>query len=399
MLNEHFPQLRTLSLAQNEFDSSNFSLPRLYLPTLETLVLDKNVFSDLTPIVLLAQAFPYLKELSLQQNQIGEAGNLNAAELSKNGLLDSLRSLNVSGNEITDFAFVDRLALLFPNLTSLRISSNPLYQKQAVGAPSSSNSRSDILYSSTLARMPSLTMLNYTIITARDREEGEIYYLSAAGKEIAALLEASADRQGAEDMVSKIEDMRSKHPRYEALCQKYDRDSVLERHTSGVDHAGAVKSNSNCAPGSLAARLVEATFYVPMSTEKILHRSIARTIDVYRVKALISRELGLRPLQFRLIYESEELDPVRDGLEQTSSDWDAWGDWDVDGEVGSDADSRASYEQKRHDTWVDGILMKDGKKWKKREVEIVDGTRAWGDYIGDDETKTITVRIEPFDGT
>ena len=395
MLNEHFPQVKTLSLAQNELESleSSGPSPVLYLPTIETLILDRNSLGDLSSLVFISQSFPYLRDLSLQQNHIDRIGELNAVDVAKVGMFHNLRSLNISSNQIADFAFVDQLSFIFPNLTFLRISNNPLYQKQPVGSSTPSATRSDIPYSFTLARIPSLTVLNYTTITPRDREEGEIYYLSAAGKEISALLEASTNQEG--DLSSKIEVARRKHPRYEALCVKYDRDSIFERYTPGFIDETSVKPVQKFAPGSLAARLLEATFYVPTFAEKFLHRSIARTIDVYRVKALISREMGLRPLQFRLVYESEELDPVRDGLEQKSSDCETWGDWDVDGE--SDADSQISHDQTPHETWTDGVLLKDGKKWKKREVEILDGTKAWGDYIGDDEVRIVTIRVEPFD--
>jgi len=180
------------------------------------------------------------------------------------------------------------------------------------------------------------------------------------------------------------------------LCKKYDRESVFEQYAEENANARSAKSTQKSAAGSLASRLVNASFYVPGPSGKVLQRPIARTIDVYRVKALISREMGLRPLQFRLVYESEELDPVRDGIEQNSSDWNTWGDWDVDGDDRGDEENQPAHQQ-AHKIWIDGLLLEDGKKWKKREVEILDGTKAWGDYIGDDEVRAVNIRVEPYE--
>jgi tubulin-specific chaperone E len=396
MLNGYFPTLKTLSLAQNELESMapSENPQMISLASIETLVLEKNAFRSLSPLASMSSAFPQLKDLSLQQNRIDKIGELNAAEMSNLNLFKSLRSLNLSRNMITDFAFVDQLALLFPSLTSLRISNNPLYENFSASVPGQPNTRSDIPYSFTVARIPSLNVLNYTTITSRDREEGEIYYISTAGKEIAALLEATVDQ----DRSATINLAQSKHPRYEALCRQYDRDSVFDQYTLDLGNSRSSKPVQTSVAGSLAARLVVATFYVPASSHQVLKRKLARTIDVYRIKALISREMKLRPLQFRLIYESEELDPIRDSVEQKSSDWETWGDWDVDDDVESDiAESQSAPENILHETWTDGVLLRDGKKWKKREVEIVDGTKAWGDYIGDDEIRAVTVRVEPLD--
>lgn len=409
MLNGHFPRLKILSLAQNELDSMEplESSQMVSLPSIETLILEKNAFKDLSPLASMSSVFPQLKDLSLQQNQINRIGDLNAPEMSQLSLFSGLRSLNLSRNRITDFLFVDQLALLFPSLTSLRISNNPLYKAHATDVAGQPSTRSDIPYSFTVARISSLTVLNHTTITSHDREEGEIYYIAAAGKEITALLKASTNQ----DKAVTFEYARRKHPRYEVLCRQYDRDTVFDQYTTDTADQFS-KPNQMFAAGSLAARLVEATFYVPASSQKPLKRKIARTIDVYRVKALISRVMKLRPLQFRLTYESEELDPIREGFDQKSSDWESWGDWDVDNAILDDTGEDALRENNTstgtrvkesqatrspHETWIDGILLRDGKKWKKREVEIIDGTRAWGDYIGDDKITSVIIRVEPFD--
>lgn len=394
MLNEHFPRLKTLSLAENELDSliSSDTSSKLYLPSVSSLSLEKNAVRDFSPLLPLSTAFPNLMDLSLQQNKIEFVGEIDPLVTTRLDMFGNLRSLNLSGNLIRDFQAVDLLALLIPNLASLRISNNPFWVTAFAAQSETSRARSDAPYSFTLARIPSLTVLNHTTITARDREEGEIYYISAAGKEIAAFLEGPSDTSGTKNIVTKFQLAKVRHAQYEALCNKYDRESVFEQYSEGFAKKQFAGTNDKVPAGSLAARLVNAKFYVPGPSRKTLQRPIARTIDVYRVKALISRDMGLRPLQFRLVYESEELDPVRDGPEQQSSDWDSWGDWDVDGDGQSDKEN-----QQTHKTWTDGVLLEDGKKWRKREVEILDGTKAWGDYIGDDGVRAVTIRVVPYE--
>ena len=98
--------------------------------------------------------------------------------------------------------------------------------------------------------------------------------------------------------------------------------------------------------------------------------------------------------------------------------WEEWGDWDVDvkpskpsssttaGTEGGDEDSgdeagrRKSEDADDRDEgeeekWVDGFLLKDGVRWRKREIEILDGMRGWGDYLEND-VKEAKVRVEPF---
>ena len=394
MLNHHFPQLKVLSLAENELDSfaSHQVSQKLSLPNLSRLVVEKNLFSDLNPLMCISTAFPKLLELSLQQNIIETVGELKPTETSSLEMFRNLRSLNLSGNRIGDFHFVDVLSLLFPNLASLRISNNPLYRVAPISG--TATARSDVPYSFTLARIPSLTILNHTTVTSRDREEGEIYYISAAGKEITDLLEASSSTDGGRDLAAVIQLAKTRHPRYEALCNKYDRNPVFEQYSQERAAARSTGTRQKFATGTLAARLVNARFHVPGPSQKVLHRPIARTIDVYRIKALISREMELLPLQFRLVYESEELDPIHEGFEQNSSDWDSWGDWDVDG---NDESNTVGNQEARHETWNNGVLLRDGQKWKKREVEIVDGTKAWGDYIDDVEIRDVSIRVEPYE--
>jgi len=492
-----FPALKTLMLLDNNFDSFEL-VARVKFPSITTIVFDNNKFANLSCLRTIFSLFPNTTALSFQGNMISHIG-LNAGASNKLPIFDKLETLNVTGNHISDYTFVNSLPTLFPNLTSLHISRNPLYQtpiqqesqdqsfdasKQPQRGSQTAGAQSDsISYYLTLARIPKLLSLNYTTITLRDREEGEIYYLSVAEKEIRTVLDTiNHDRarnadpsNGASSLERHVESIRSNHPLYSSLCTKYDRDDLLDRalqFSRATAHAVAeeddndgVKSKIETYPaGTLGSRLVDAFFYIPdadadaeessradgmLSTEqfsfkeglqtgpkslKSLTRALPTTISVYRLKSLVAKAFALAPLQFKLVYESHEFDPVEPISRNTGANdggitraggqsnqkrvWDAWGDWDVDSSESesADVDGKPGDGQKAKDSLgPDGrpllplFIVRDGQRFKKRETEILDGMRPWGDFLdlegspwsdgGGREGRMlrgIRVRVEPF---
>ena len=155
-------------------------------------------------------------------------------------------------------------------------------------------------------------------------------------------------------------------------------------------------------PGSLGARLIRTTFYLPTNTmpsglqpdqSRSFTRVIPRATDVYSLKSLVASHFSLPPLQFKLIYESPELDPVREQIGDPH-DWDRWGDWDVD-DLGDGLVEASTGIGDVNGEWADGVLFKEGRRWRKRKTEILNGWREWSYYLEND-VKEATLRIEPF---
>ena len=441
-----FQSLRTLSLSLNDLDSFAMfgEVEKLQCPSVTTIVLDNNKFRDLSSLSALFALFPGLTTLSLQGNAISSLG------LDSPISFPTLETLNLAGNQIPDYSFIDRLPTLFPHLTSVRISRNPLYeqprQQDESAEPSSAARRQQFApsptsdstsYYLTLARIPKLKSLNYTTITSRDREEGEIYYLSVAEKELKSLLEAelakhSSSRTSVEERVALA---RQKHPLYSTFCAKYDRENILqqqEQHsTEPFSTLPEKKSHlDRYAPGTLGSRLVDAYFFVPptsstpapSSTTEPYHRPLPTTISVYHLKSLVARHFSLPALGFKLIYESHEYDPVAPinstrntgigtGKPGDESAWAGWGDWDVD-EDDTDPDKEregsardADGESEDGDDEVTPMyITREGHRFKKRETEILDGMRPWGDFLdvdapGQKMRRDVRVRVEPHGKT
>src|SRR5271170_4123089 len=210
-------------------------------------MLDNNLFTSLAFLPNVMHAFPNLKALSLQGNQISSIGLLSHSGSDREAIsFPQLGSLNLSHNLIADYSFIDALPQLFPGLTSLRVSNNPFFSSGTSTHPPaydkipckatltssmatappyriSASPRTDASYSLTLARIPTLLSLNHSTITSRDREEGEIYYIAIAERELSAAI-AETPVYGREGHVS---DVKRQYPRYEELCQKYERESVF----------------------------------------------------------------------------------------------------------------------------------------------------------------------------
>jgi len=427
-----FSNLQELYLSANGLTTLSASNDRRppRIPSLRSLVLENNRFVDLDCLASVTHLFPRVKVVSLQANRISKIRQ--RGSISDNGY-PQIESLNVSHNLIDSYAFIDSLPQVLPNLTSLRVSNNPLFvqnEQEAINDPRAS----DKAFYLTLARVPTLTTLNYAKINARDRQEGEIYYLSIADKDLQALFSESRDK----DKVTAVDEARRLHPQYQTLAAKYDRASVIEQFLNPAAADGRVTTDAFEAPerslpaGSLGARLITATFYM-LTTNQTTNTSSETTfqlpssIPATKLMSVLLQhpafQAHLRPLQFNLVYESTELDPVDTTAESTTKSavygkrltaeekrslWKEFGDWDADAIVEdalrqeavlANSDNQDQVEARTTDEhWTsDGnYLIRDGRKWKRREVGIPHALkRPWGDWIED--AKEVRIRIEPFE--
>lgn len=428
-----FSSLADLRLSGNALQ--DFSLPTAVgtprLDSIKSLSLERNRFEDLDCIAHISRIFSNLASLSLQANRISQVGRNLSKSLDHS--FQQIEALNLAGNQIASYEFLNTIPHLFPNLSSLQISQNPLFQ-QDQAATSDSARTSDKSFYLTLARLPTLETLNYTKITARDRQEGELYYLSIAEKELRQFLSSGVTIKDLAEQANRI------HPLYQTLTEKHGRDSVIDSALSKVNGAGdasmtngtSSRSESLYPPGSLGSRLVKATFYVSQAAAQPKqngnsHGDVAKatmtlpsTLPVKQVMAMLLRRSEfsgyLRPLQFNLIFESKELDPVdtttesstrsatygkKLTAEQKQTLWKEWGDWDADTlveqalQLAQNGDSTIVAPDEDHWTEDGRFCIRNGRKWKRREVDIPHSLkRAWGDWL--DDTREVTVRLEPL---
>jgi hypothetical protein len=328
----------------------------------------------------LLSALPNLERLSLRGNNIRLVDSTEP-DLSPKAppfqFSRTLKFLDISHNQIDGWLLINALTGLFPGLDSLRISNNPLYD-QAV-APANVTGflerpmTVDEAFMLTLARLRNLSTLNYSKISPQDRTNAELYYLSLIGKEL------SANTRTEEDRILKS------HPRFAELCEIYG-DPAVKRESESKSQGVAVK------PRSVAARLVNFRFYLSSSTfsmdlgedkspEKVYE--IPRSFDVYRIKAIVSRIFALPSLKFKLVWETDEWDPVEE-FNVGGEEWDSDDEQDEEEETPHKSERQAA---------TSVVTKADGSKFIKREVELADSTRDVGFWF-DDNLHEARVRIE-----
>jgi Leucine-rich repeat (LRR) protein len=380
-LTRQFPSLTSLTASTNHISLISSPLSA----TIRNLTLEHNEITSLSSIRLLA-SLPNLERLSLRGNNISSVVSSESTTCELFQFSHSLKYLDVSYNRIDSWLFVNALPNIFPGLSSLRISDNPLYDQPV--APSNVTNLPekpmtvDEAFMLTLARLGTLTTLNYSKISQQDRTNGELYYLSLIGKELSAL---PKDEE---------KNILSKHPRFAELCEIYG-EPTIKRST---DTSQGVAIN----PRSVAARLVNFKFYLWLSSPSIAEGKreqtyeIPRTFDIYKIKAIVSRLFALPPLRFKMIWETDEWDPVEE-VNIGGEEWDSGSD-DDDGDddnqvestiAGQDVSDRPGSDEMQASV----ITKEDGSKFIKREVELADSARQVGFWF-DDNLREARVRIE-----
>src|SRR4051794_21358774 len=113
-----FESLQKLSASLNNFKTLSFPL---IAPNLQSLTLEFDEFTSLSDISALTE-LPALRALLLKGNLISEIGDTPPVYGSK------VRYIDLSYNKIIDWSFVDQLLEVFPGMTALRLSNNPLYE-------------------------------------------------------------------------------------------------------------------------------------------------------------------------------------------------------------------------------------------------------------------------------
>lgn len=341
-----FKDLRTLSASSNGLHASQLQTS-LVAPGLASLTLEFNEFTALEDLTVLT-TLPSLTSLLLKGNKICKVG------LNQPVFGPALKYVDLSYNKVAEWSFVDELTTIFPGLTSLRISQNPLYP-----APSPTSDRGtqelDDGFLLTIARIAKLQTLNFSNISTQDRTNAEMFYLSRITQEMAKVA------------VSEEGLVTSQHKRFNELCTIYGQPTVVRKVADEID------------PNILEARLIKFTFYIPASADPASQNTdqppfeevieIPKTFDTYRVKGIVGKRFRLRPMKLRLVWETEDFDPVA-GFDDADFD-------DEEEEEGMDVSLKEAAKEKA--------------KFIRREVELLESTRPIGNTIDGKEAR---VRIE-----
>jgi hypothetical protein len=330
-----FPTLTTFGASSNLY--TQLSAHTLN-PTITDLTLEDNRIPSLSAIESLTK-LPNLKRLILKSNKISE---INTSDSPLPIFSPTLTEVDLSFNELSTWTFIETLVHVFPGLTSLRVSHNPLYE--SLQAPDGRALTADDGYMLTLARLGNLKTLNHSPINSKERLNAESYYLSMIAKEV----------QFAPENLK--EQILKSHPRYKWLCEEYGEPDVQHK-------ANAVN------PNSLAARLLRIHFYLAADKTKAYDTEIPMSCTAYTVLGMVGKHFGIKPMECKLVWETGDWMPANRTVEDFDDEWDS-----------EDSEDEAK---------VNRVM---------REVDIVPGTRTigLGSYReGRDQAMGIVRNINP----
>lgn len=328
-----FPTLTTFSASSNLYTALG---EHILNPTITDLTLEDNLIPSLSNIASLTK-LPHLQRLVLKSNKISEIASPAA---SMPVFPPTLTEVDLSFNEISTWSFIETLAHVFPGLTSLRVSHNPLYE--SLQAPDGRKLTANDGYMLTLARLGNLNTLNHSPINPKERLNAESYYLSMIAKEV---------QFAPENMTAQI--LKS-HPRYEWLCEEYGEPDIQH-------------SANSINPNSLAARLLRIRFYLAADKSKAYEAEIPMSCTAYTVLGMVGKYFGIKPMECKLLWETGDWMPAKSAVVDFDED-----EWDS--------------EDSEKETKVDRVM---------REVEVVPGTRSIGTWIDGSEA-VVRVEIEPW---
>ncbi|KAL6717908.1 hypothetical protein ACLMJK_003993 [Lecanora helva] len=366
---QDFPSLTTLRLAENGLGSPTGPLPA---PTLRFLDLSSNQIQMLSELDALVE-LPSLDALILRGNQI--------RSLMASQCFSTVTFLDLTQTELPSVNFLNPIPKIFPSLTALLTTDTPI-------------ARNLIERSLTIATIATLRDLNYSPISATYRRDAEIYFVSII-----------IERLNAATTAPEAEAIKSQYPTFETLCQVYEMSHLLSSKSAEKDQPVA---------NTLATRMIRFTFYITTETfadaksrdlvlpghdEPLLSTAVAnspriekvkllpRAYDIYNLKGYVGRLFCINPMACRLIWETQEWDPViKDGDDDG---------WSVDEDQSDEGGDRIMSGGDVGAGERSGGGESDGREWTRREVELVDGTRNVESWL--EEATEATVRMEVRD--
>lgn len=314
------------------------------LLTLRSLYLDLNDFSSLADLAPLA-AFKNLRNLHIKGNKILASSSSSSLWIEPR-FNTNLQFVDLRNNGISSWNLIDALPRVFPGLTELAISGNPIWKTVEEGGMLAEDENG---YRLTVARLGKLKRLDFSEVNDVYRKDAEMFYLSQIGKAMAQVSESEESK------------ITAQHPRYSELCYLYESPIVVRSNTESTN------------PDFLDGRLIKFNFYLPPNTlpgqtDKVIRLiEIPKAFGIYRVKGIVGKQFGLPVMKIRLVLETGNWQPHPD-YELESDD---------ERRAGPSGPEKAGNEVH--------------SAWNNIEVEIEDSTREVGFVVDGLEA---TVRVE-----
>ncbi|KAJ3984485.1 hypothetical protein F5890DRAFT_1461113 [Lentinula detonsa] len=189
------PKLVSVELGSNQLCELEYDdIPNPH-SSIRNINLEGNKCKDWTCICRSLCTYKHLDRVILTSNEIDSIPPLTDVSF----VLKELKHISLSSNNINSWNDLDALPIWCPSLTSLSVIGNPLVE-----------SGDEVRYSRPfiIARIPTLEILDSTAVSARERTDSELLYLSYIS------------RRFSESNISITQLMRE-HPRWKELSNKH----------------------------------------------------------------------------------------------------------------------------------------------------------------------------------
>uniref|UniRef100_A0AAQ6AB58 Ubiquitin-like domain-containing protein n=1 Tax=Amphiprion ocellaris TaxID=80972 RepID=A0AAQ6AB58_AMPOC len=265
-----WPQVEDLSVAENSI--TELQRPEGVLQSLKSLNLSGNPLEQ--DSVISISALPRLENLILSNTGLSVLRLEDAAPGSQTSMFPALKKLYLDNNNITEWDVVNELDKL-PSLVQFWCRGNRLVSSD--GNPRTANQM-------LIAKLGQVVTLNGCEIHHEDRRGAELDYIKMFGE---AWLKAGGRSQISSQFTSQ-------HPRYQKLIDKY-----------GAPEEGELKK---IEPFALKNQLLKITFVFPEDAgRKPIEKKLPASMLVQKVKGLLYRLLKVPAADLKLTYTSPKM--------------------------------------------------------------------------------------------
>ncbi|XP_061129247.1 tubulin-specific chaperone E isoform X2 [Syngnathus typhle] len=262
-----WPKLEELIVENNNI--TQLQRPEGVLQGLKCLNVSKNPLDQDSLLEL--GALPRLEHLIVTDTGLSKVHFPDAAPGEETSVFASLEKLNVRRNNISEWGVIDELSKL-ASLRRLWCQENPL---------ASSDGNPKTAYQMLIAKLPHLLVLNGSDVPPQERKGAEYDYLKMFGEE---WLRAAGQSQLSQEFANR-------HPRYRSLVDKY-----------GAPDEGELTKRQ---PFALKNQLLKITFVFEDDVARMpLEKKLPASMEVQKVKGLLSRLLKVPAVDLRLSYTS-----------------------------------------------------------------------------------------------
>ncbi|KAH8117073.1 RNI-like protein [Phellopilus nigrolimitatus] len=268
------PNLRYLEIGYNNLKSLGGATQNLsFVTKLETMNFDGNSLEDWTDVMISSSAFTSLDRIILTSNQI-----VHIPRPAPQASISNIKHIGLHNNLLSNWYDIDALDAWLPNLQTLNIGGNPL----GLLLSGSKDFRQQAI-----ARLPSLTSLNGTSVSPKERSDCEIYYLSHVSRS---------------NLVSD-EERSKEHPRWQELCRKHGapenakiakgRDTLADRLINiNVYRCDSAEAERRAGAGNTAIGPISDSALAPLSPPSTLRVLPTMTMRVFRLKLMKALKLA-----------------------------------------------------------------------------------------------------------